>query len=325
MSVLARQVQYLEIATIARDADLQARVGLDAELVKEYAAQMKAGATFPPVLVFVSANSSALVDGFHRVAARDALGHTTVLAETRPGSREDAIWAGLAANQKHGLRRSNDDKHRCVVRALTHPRSQLLSNRQIASHCGVHHHTVGRIRQQLEESRAIEVQAARIVTRSGSSYTQRLSGLRANRMSSGHTLAPAALEVRETSVPYRAVEAEVGADFATQHTGDVTSSTRYTAVEVVSPGALPRGLARRVQYEVERAALRPRVERVRDCIRQANGCLADALEALPMTEGCPDRELRKLFMLLTHLRRELSSAEDRLVDARGGDSSTREN
>lgn len=174
MEVIARQVLYLEIAELERDAELQARVGLNVDVVKEYAEQMKAGAVFPPVLAFASSATHALVDGFHRVAARESLGFTTVLAEIRQGTREDALWHGLTTNQTHGLRRTNDDKHRSVVKALTHPRGRNLSDRQIANHCGVHHYTVSRIRQQLEQSQTIEVQGTRLVTRGGVSYEQRL-------------------------------------------------------------------------------------------------------------------------------------------------------
>jgi hypothetical protein len=198
MTVLARQVLYLEIATIERDAELQARVGLNDDVVKEYAEQMAAGATFPPVVVFTHPGGCSLVDGFHRVAARESLGQSTVLAETREGTREEAVWHGLTANQKHGLRRSNEDKHRCVAKALVHPRAQMLSDRQLGIHCGVHHYTVSRIRQELERNELIEVRDSRIVTRGGVSYNQRLQksrGLTLPREASGldcveDTLAP---------------------------------------------------------------------------------------------------------------------------------------
>jgi DNA-binding transcriptional regulator YhcF (GntR family) len=119
-----------------------------------------------------------LVDGYHRTAARELLGHKTVLAEIREGTREDALWASVAANQTHGLRRTNADKHRSVERALLHPRAQRLSNRQIATHCGVHHYTVGRIRKELERIQAIEVVDTRQVTRDGSTYAQKIIGIR---------------------------------------------------------------------------------------------------------------------------------------------------
>jgi len=253
MEVIARQVLYLEIAVLERDMELQARVGLNADVVKEYAEQMQAGATFPPVLVFARPGAHALVDGFHRVAAREALGFTTVLAEIRQGTREDALWHGLTTNQTHGLRRTNDDKHRSVVKALTHPRGRNLSDRQIANHCGVHHYTVSRIRQQLEQSQQIEVQGTRMVTRGGVRYEQRL---------------------------------------------------HKKSSELVQDNSPQEELA---------AAQVPNA-RVRRLIRQAQGKLKEALEELSREQGQGDRTLKKLFLHLTHLRSELSSAEERLLE-----------
>lgn len=259
MEVIARQVLYLEIAELERDAELQARVGLNVDVVKDYAEQMKAGAAFPPVLVFASAGGHALVDGFHRIAAREALGFTTVLAEIRQGTREDALWHGLTTNQTHGLRRTNDDKHRSVVKALTHSRGRNLSDRQIANHCGVHHYTVSRIRQQLEQSQTIEAQGTRVVTRGGVSYEQRLQKKR-NEV--------AMLNVTVTAEAERPV----------------------------------------------RVAEAPDNARVRSLIQEAQSKLAEALDELSREQANEDRTLKRLFLHLKHLRSELSSAEERLVE-----------
>jgi DNA-binding transcriptional regulator YhcF (GntR family) len=259
MELIARQVLYLEISVLERDTELQARVGLDADVVKEYAEQMKASAAFPPVLVFARPGAHALVDGFHRVAARETLGYTTVLAEIRQGTREDALWHGLTTNQRHGLRRTNDDKHRSVVRALTHARGRNLSDRQIATHCGVHHYTVSRIRQQLEQQQMIEVQGTRVVTRGGVSYEQRLQKKR----SEVATLVIPRLAQRLKRVP------------------DASSSN----------------------------------ERVRRLIQQAQSKLEEALDELSREQGGEERTLNRLFLHLTHLRKELSSAEERLLES----------
>jgi len=273
MDVIARQVLYLEIEALERDMELQARVSLNADVVKDYADQMAAGAAFPPVLVFARPGAHALVDGFHRVAAREALGFTTVLAEIRQGTREDALWHGLTANQTHGLRRTNDDKHRCVVKALTHARGRTLSDRQIASHCGVHHYTVSRIRQQLEQRQMIEVQGTRVVTRGGVSYEQRLQKKR------GAIGAPQAhVTVRPDETSKQRLAARLG-----------PLSDRPEAVSGNS--------------------------RVRQLIQQAHGKLKEALDELSR-EHAEDLNLKRLFLHLTHLRSELSSAEERLIEHR---------
>jgi hypothetical protein len=71
--------------------------------------------------------------------------------------------AALTANQKHGLRRSRDDKRRVVHTALLHPYGAKLSNRELARHCGVDHKTVGKIRQELELSGEIPQMQTRTV------------------------------------------------------------------------------------------------------------------------------------------------------------------
>jgi hypothetical protein len=276
MNLLVRNVLYLEIAEIERDAELQARIELTAEVVKEYAQQMAAGATFPPVLVFARAGACSLVDGFHRVAARELLGFTTVLAETREGTREEAVWYGLTVNQKHGLRRTNDDKHRCVVKALTHPRGQMLSDRQLASHCGVHHYTVSRIRQELERSHVIEARDTLVVTRGGVSYKQRRH------------------KSRESELPKEA-----------------PPLVRVPAVPVAVDPATPMQLPRRLDTVVTARAETDGHERVRQLIRQAHRKLDEALREVSQCD--PDRKLKSLSLHLTHLRQELSVAEDRLA------------
>ena len=55
---------------------------------------------------------------------------------------EEAQWASLAVNARHGLRRTNADKRHAIMKALVHPKSAGLSARQLAEHIGVHHSTV---------------------------------------------------------------------------------------------------------------------------------------------------------------------------------------
>jgi len=313
MAVLARQVIYLEIAKIERDAELQARVGLNEEVVKDYAEQMAAGATFPPVLVFERPGAWALVDGFHRIAARESLGLDTVLAETRAGTRDEAIWYGLAANQKHGLRRSNEDKHRCVVKALTHPQAQLLSDRQLASHCGVHHYTVSRIRRQLETSQVIEVKDTRVVTRGGVSYIQRLQKRRSAPLpaSTQHAVGS------PVAVPEAPALGAVPSEPEIERSGVFPPATLVAAAENTADtpvtGSYPR-LSRRLEC-VSHAPDQPNLqERLRQLIRSAHGNVDEALEELTRAQCESDRYLKRLLLHLTHLRRELSSAEGRLAE-----------
>ena len=88
-------------------------------------------------------------DGTHRGEAAKKAG-TTLFVNIRSGTRTDAEWLALTANQKHGLRRTTKDKQRVVRQALLHPYGVNLSNREIARHCGVSDKTVGKARREME-------------------------------------------------------------------------------------------------------------------------------------------------------------------------------
>jgi hypothetical protein len=162
-SLMTRSVEWLGIDQLNADPELQMRAQLNEVVVLEYAELYDAGRPLPPVLVFVANTSYWLVDGYHRVAARKRCGETRILAELRPGTRDDALWAACGANQAHGLRRTNSDKQRAVQQALLHPRGRKLSDRQLAQHCGVHHFTVGRERRCMEATGTIRQMDVRVV------------------------------------------------------------------------------------------------------------------------------------------------------------------
>ena len=81
----------LRIADIRTDGGTQSRVQLDWIAVSEYAAAMKDGAQFPPVVVFHDGAEYWLADGFHRVRAAENAGLDTVAADVRQGTRRDAV------------------------------------------------------------------------------------------------------------------------------------------------------------------------------------------------------------------------------------------
>ena len=99
-------IQQLTVARIRRDGGTQARVDTDVLVVDEYAEKMAAGTKFPPVVVFDDGKDRWLADGFHCVLAAEQARLRSILAEVRPGTREDAQWFALGANQQHGLRRT---------------------------------------------------------------------------------------------------------------------------------------------------------------------------------------------------------------------------
>jgi hypothetical protein len=151
---------------------IQSRAEINLAIVAEYSELMADGIVFDPVEGVQDENGIIFVfDGQHRGEAANKAG-TTLLVNLRPGNRSDAEWLALAANQKHGLRRTNKDKQRVVHQALLHPYGVNLSNSELARHCGVNDKTVAKIRCNLELSSEIPKIDQRIVKRNGITYEQ---------------------------------------------------------------------------------------------------------------------------------------------------------
>jgi len=149
---------------------IQSRVEMNPALIDEYAAMMANGIEFDPVEGVQDDSGEMIIwDGTHRTEAARKAGQLLAV-RFRPGSRSEAEWLSLSANQKHGLRRGRADKRRVMRQALLHPKGAQLSNREIARHCGVDHKTVGRLRNEMELSGGILQITERTVTRNGTSY-----------------------------------------------------------------------------------------------------------------------------------------------------------
>jgi hypothetical protein len=136
---------------------IQSRAGTNTELVSEYAEMMRDGVQFDAVQGVRDGDGQIYIfDGLHRGEASRQVG-VLLLVDVQPGAKQDAEWLALAANQKHGLRRTREDIHRVIRHALLHPFGANLSNREIARHCGVNDKTVGKIRVELELSGEIPI------------------------------------------------------------------------------------------------------------------------------------------------------------------------
>jgi len=143
---MARQ---LLVESIRIDGRTQCRERINEETVAEYAEAMKAptASGWPPIVVFFDGTEYWLADGFHRLLAAQRNGKKNIPADVKQGTREDAAWAACAANQAHGLRRTNADKRKAVEMALKlHPE---MSDQVIANHCGVGRDLVFGARRQV--------------------------------------------------------------------------------------------------------------------------------------------------------------------------------
>ncbi|MDI7268837.1 MAG: site-specific DNA-methyltransferase [Myxococcota bacterium] len=160
----------LPIARIRRDGGTQPRADIDVLVVDEYSERMKRGARFPAVTVFFDGKDCWLADGFHRILAAEQARLRRIDAVVRRGTREDALWCALAANQEHGLRRSNADKRRSVLLALDHPHARGLSLRGLARHCGVAFRFVKTVRDEVMSPVHRAQVTSRVVGRDGKTY-----------------------------------------------------------------------------------------------------------------------------------------------------------
>ncbi len=122
------------LSQIRRDGGTQPRASINDETVIEYAEDMKNGDRFPPVTVFYDGEFHWLADGFHRDKAALKAGLTEIAAIVKQGTRRDAVLYSVGANAKHGLRRTNADKRRAVMRLLEDSEWSQWSNNEIAKH-----------------------------------------------------------------------------------------------------------------------------------------------------------------------------------------------
>lgn len=131
------------------DGGAQMRVEMKPDVVLDYAEDMAAGATFPPVTVYFDGTEYWLADGFHRVAAARKIERETIEAEVNEGTARDAIIHGIGANASHGLRRTQADKRRAIEHLVRDEEWSKWSDRKIAKVAKVDHKTVAKVRREL--------------------------------------------------------------------------------------------------------------------------------------------------------------------------------
>ena len=128
-------MQELLIETIRTDSGVQSRERISDEYVADLAEAIKGGKKLPPIEVYGDGDEVWCADGFHRIRAHVEAGKRTIRCNVHKGGQQDAAWASCAANQEHGLRRTNADKRRSVEMALR--MRPGLSARAVADHVGV--------------------------------------------------------------------------------------------------------------------------------------------------------------------------------------------
>jgi len=153
------------------DGGTQSRVKIDEHVVAQYADEMLGGDLFPPVVLFHDGVDYWLADGFHRYFANKRVNSPGIRATIMDGSVRDAILHGIEANNKHGLRPTNEDKRKGVITMLKDIEWQDFSNREIGRICGVSHTLVNTIRKELESKPSGNVSTPKPKPQSGNLST----------------------------------------------------------------------------------------------------------------------------------------------------------
>ena len=166
---MTEQSVDLKLDQIQADTRAQSRAEIDIVVVGEYADDMKAGATFPPLVVFHDQTTYWLAEGFHRYHAYQQAEITTVPAIVKIGGLREAILQSLGSNADHGKRRSNADKRRAVEMMLRDSEWVKWSDREIARRCAVSNNFVSDLRK--DPFICHPMTDTKTATRNGTTYT----------------------------------------------------------------------------------------------------------------------------------------------------------
>jgi hypothetical protein len=170
-------MKKLNLLTIKIDGGTQARVSLNQDVVKEYAESMREGDVFPPVTVFFDGSDYWLADGFHRYFATKANAFTSIEADVKNGTLDDAILFAFSANGKRGLSMTFEDNRNIIYAMLRHPEWSKWTNTAIAKHIGVSSMTVGRVKATMEK-KDDEPTVKKFIDKSGNEATVDTSKLK---------------------------------------------------------------------------------------------------------------------------------------------------
>jgi len=166
---MTESIITLPLDAIQADTRAQSRAEIDIVVVGEYADDMKAGAVFPPLVVFFDQATYWLAEGFHRYHAYQQAEITPVPVLVKAGGLREAILQSLGSNADHGKRRTNADKCRAVEMMLRDGEWNNWPQAQIAKQCVVTPEYVSRLRKELSIDRSIDT--PRTATRNGTTYT----------------------------------------------------------------------------------------------------------------------------------------------------------
>jgi ParB-like chromosome segregation protein Spo0J len=160
---MVRADKGVALSALVVDERCQAREEWGAETVREYSRLYSEGEELPPLEAFQVGDDLVVIDGFHRIeGARRAGVAKLPVKVTGTGTIDDARWAAVSKNAKHGRQRTRADIEKAVRMALAHPASKGMSNRELAKHVGVSHTTVANYKNEARRGEQIELPRPRV-------------------------------------------------------------------------------------------------------------------------------------------------------------------
>lgn len=139
----------LKIAQIRLDSKYVVR-DINADTVNDYAQAISEGTTLPKPTLFYDGTSYWPGDGRHRIKAREQAGYADIEVEVRNGTERDAYIFGITAQDKNGLRLTNEDKRRAVKAILSDDEwSMKYNDTEIAKMCRVTRPFVTNVRSSI--------------------------------------------------------------------------------------------------------------------------------------------------------------------------------
>ena len=144
------------IEEITVDLDIVGRSdGLNSEVVQTYADYMEDGAEFPPIEIVNDGDTLWLVDGLHRLEAAKEANLEKIEAKVTHGDRWVALEMSGDNNADNGKPRTNEDRECKVLQMLEYEEWSKLSDREVASVCGVPKKLVGKIKGLTEVEKRV--------------------------------------------------------------------------------------------------------------------------------------------------------------------------
>lgn len=160
----------IPIADIEVDLSIQPRAnGLNQEHADDLAEAYRRGDDVPPIRVYRIGKAYKLAQGFHRLEAAKRAEQADIDCEVVAGTELDCSINALCSNQGHGLKRTNEDKRRCVAEML-----KLVpdwTDRRIAEEAGVSNTFVSQMRPQEEGEVSTVDTSPKRTGKGGKTYT----------------------------------------------------------------------------------------------------------------------------------------------------------